>query len=180
MRNISYLLVLALILSAWFFGSPHSPPHVETKKALGVLTDISVITSLESVLGEVETGTACNIEYINGQVMGNIPLAVQQKSNITLTGWALDSIHERIPDSVFIRFTKSDGKHFYAKALAGLERNDVIDYLSLDNNSMINSGFELVIDGHSLEPSEYDLSLLMFFDDKLFSCHNGRKFLLQQ
>ncbi len=113
-RNIVYIIVLMVIMIAWCIENPTLPTPA-TKQKTGTT---SQIVSNPSLIGfSPETGISggdCNIEFINGVLMGADVHIIPRNSSMKLTGWAMDLDNARLPESVIACFTGSDKRKFFA------------------------------------------------------------------
>lgn len=178
MRNFLYLIILICVLLAWW--SPLPPIQKKmVEKVTSIVTDLSTLLGSDQFIVEPKEGGACNLEFINGNAMGKQPSTVKPDSSITLKGWAMDTMHKRLPDKVIIRFSDSEGKHFYGEAKSGLERTDVANYFSLEDMNVVRSGFKLFFNGQDLPPKAYSLAILLQFENIITVCNNGREVILE-
>jgi hypothetical protein len=92
---------------------------------------------------------------------------------LKLSGWAMDTQNERIPEQVIIRFTSRDGKHFFALARTGLARPDVRDYFHLSDKALP-AGFDIQLDTRGLPVEHLAVALLLQYGDKTYVCDNAR------
>jgi len=176
--------MLFIVITAWF--SPVSVPswvHAEKNKSTTSSTKSVHIVANPLPLGvhsnKWVAGGNCNIEMINGKVMGNIVYDISKNSQLKLAGWAMDNEKTRLPKSTIIRFTNSNNIHYYARAQSGLIRDDVRKYFNLTDR-VKRSGFELITNTSDLPKGEYKLTVIeLFADATILICNNGRKIHVQ-
>jgi len=174
-----YWVMLFIVIIAWF--SPVSVPswiHAEKNKSAVSSTKPVHIVANPLPLGVLPNkgvaGGNCNIETINGKVMGNVVYAISKNSQLKLAGWAMDGAKTRLPESTVIRFTSSQNTNYYALARSGLVRDDVRRYFDLTDR-VKRSGFELIADISELPVGKYGLTAVLSFTDTVLVCGNGRK-----
>ncbi len=177
-RNISYTLVLGLILAAWLspFNPSPKPARKENEKTETPLVVYPVTD--RSISENLVVGGDCNIETINGTPLGTNTYLINLGTPLRLTGWGMDKVHSRLPHSVLIRLTSVDASDFFLPAKSGLQRSDVKRYFSL-SDSLLGSGFELNTKLQSIPTGEYSMTVVMMFTETAFVCDNGRKFRIQ-
>lgn len=176
-----YVLALVLIMSAWFSKAPISQPE-KIEKEGGASAAIVKVTpdpgALGVVAGELATGGICNIEFINDVPLNSNIYDLFRNRTFRLVGWAMDEQKERPPETVIVRLTGSENKHYYVAARMGLARADVQEYFKLSDR-VLGSGFDLNLDAQGLPADVYSLMLLLQFEDHTYLCDNGRKISLK-
>lgn len=178
-----YSAVLLIVLSAWFGHSTIKPPSSPKKKEVGNKQIISKIVEDPDILG-IEPGKwipggSCNIEFINGSLIGDSVYPVDKGSILKLSGWAMDTEKRLLPSQIVIKFKSSDGNiNFYAPCEDGLVREDVKEYFKLPKH-LSASGFELTTTLQDIPVGQYGLSLIIQFGDSSYICDNGRKIIIE-
>lgn len=175
--NGLYALVLLIVIGAWF--SRASVPSVEksedtVQEPMRVVSDASHIGMEE---GRWRIGAKCNIEFINGESMGDVSHLISKDETLVLTGWALDDVNERLPKSVWVRFTGDEGREYFGPTQFGLHRADVQTYFDL-TDGLVASGFRLFVFAQDLPLGEYALTLILVFPDNVYACDNGRRIIV--
>lgn len=176
--KILYALVLGLILVAWFLPFAPAPKPVAKEKIPGKSKVIIEPIFSGKPYGNIVVGGDCNIETINGILLGANAYVINLGTPLLLKGWGMDKDLSRLPNSVLLRLTSDGGSEAFINAKSGLPRNDVKGHFSLPNN-LLASGFELNTKFQSVPTGEYAMTLIMVFDDIALACDNGRKVRIQ-
>jgi hypothetical protein len=172
--NYLYAAVMATMLAGWFAKNPPVPP-APPAPAPSSLNSNAAALGLD--LAEAKQEGQCNLEFINQTLLDAKPFTVSRNAPLNLTGWAMDDKKTRLPTEVIVRFTGAENADFFAMAQAGLPRADVKEHFKV-SDALLMSGFQLLITSLDLPAGEYRLTLLMRFDDAIYSCDNGRRLLI--
>lgn len=170
-----YPIVLLVMLSTWF-AKPTVPVTAPPPAPPAVLTKDSAALGID--LPGARTEGQCNLETVNQTLLGTTAFPVQKNAQLNVSGWAMDSGNVRLPKNVIVRFTGAKETDFFAVAQIGLPRADVKEYFKVPD-TLIMSGFQLLIPALDLPADSYQLTLMMRFDDATYICDNGRKLSVQ-
>lgn len=178
-----YWAVMLAVMGAWFSQGTSKPSPAPQAHASDGRQEVMarMVTDPASVglkPGKWRAAGKCNIEFINGSLMGGRPYAIGRDKPLKLIGWALDDERARLPKELIVRFTSASDAKFYTLAQTGLMRSDVKDYFKLVDR-LTASGFSLALKTPDIPPGEYALTLLMPFEDTTYICDNGRKILVK-
>ena len=176
--NYVYLIVLLLVLSAWFGHSTTKETTINKKNVQKNAQVVSKSVNNKLAVGldsnNLSHGTKCNIELINGLHIANKIYSINKSDVLNLVGWAIDVERERIPEQVIVRFSNEKNSYYYTASQTGLIRNDVRESFNLPYN-VRGSGFKLTTNIHDIAVGQYFMSLLLNIDDITYVCDNGRK-----
>lgn len=178
MYRYIYIAAVLVIALGWFSGyvvprnpssqiESHDPEKSPTHALLP--TDIN----LEAMVA----GGKCNIERINDVQLGVDPYLARHENELKITGWLLDDGGKRLPTSAILKFQNPERVHYFITS-ANLSRQDVLEHFNLPQR-LLNSGFEFVIKGYTLEQGNYSVSLIMQFKDIGYICDNGRQVVIR-
>jgi hypothetical protein len=174
------VVVLAVVMAAWFLKGPSGAP-AKVKKvadASPTLSEVKVDAKFAGVNTAASEGVSgCNIEFANDATMTTQAHSIFAGNLLKLSGWAMDTKNERLPEQVLVRFTSQDGKHFFAPARAGLPRPDVRDYFHLSDKALA-AGFDIHLDTRNLPADRLAIALLLQYGDQTYVCDNSRSIIL--
>lgn len=177
--NLLYFFILGLLVIACFSHSNFTMKQVSTPKA--PLLTLPIVTDLSSLGMTIEGSNIdgnCNLERINDRNFDTAIQAVNKDSILKMAGWALDVKNSRLPLSIAIRFTDLENKDYFAPAQIGLSRPDVQSHFSLDKK-LLYSGFQLQNTLQVIPEGEYRVTLIMNFEDSVYSCDNSKTVSIQ-
>ena len=117
--------------------------------------------------------SGCNIEFANDATMTTKVHTVNAGGLLKLSGWAMDTKNERLPEQVLVRFTSNEGKRYLAHARSGLMRPDVRDYFHLSDKALP-VGFDIYLDTPNLPAEHLTVVLLLQYGDQTYVCDNIR------
>jgi hypothetical protein len=181
MRNrIIQAFLLAIVMAAWFVKGPSGAPANDKKvvDASPTLSEVKVdakFSGINTTSNEVLSG--CNLEYANDATMTVEPYSIAAGSLLKLSGWAMDTKNERLPEQVLVRFTSNEGKHYFALARAGLPRPDVREYFHL-TDKVLQAGFDIHLDTRNLPPERLAIALMLQYGNQTYLCENSRSIVV--
>lgn len=122
--------------------------------------------------------SSCNLERVDGRVLGQAPVEVKSKQSITAAGWAVDVKSVVVPEAVVIRaISEDDGAVFFAPVALSIRRDDVVAHVG-GGHAYSQSGFDADVDLGDLRPGSYRLQLAFSSKGRAALCDNGRRLVV--
>jgi hypothetical protein len=115
----------------------------------------------------------CNLEAVNGVLVGSEPAILRGSAQMVVSGWALDPTGKTPPDAVHVRFSSPIAGDYYGTASKRLIREDV--NTTFGAQAGVRSGYEVEFDSEQLPEGVYALTTVMQFRGTTYICDNGRK-----
>lgn len=121
---------------------------------------------------------SCNLERIDENIIGQVPLEVKINRPLKVAGWVADTGSASVPETVVIRaVSEGEGQIFYAPIFLGVSRDDVVRHLG-GGRGYLQSGFDVEVDFGELAPGAYQLQLAFSSKGRANLCDNGRRLVV--